>query len=134
MAEYSGMNALPPLAVYNPVAVNHGCYSPEMWDNYSSWDDPPTCRINLDGVRTAFAATGQSPYAFWLRAVAAHPLAYAEHRWNHLKINLRLLVPKVNYRPAPGQSIANPWNYVFHPNRVQSWVDRAALISDRSPL
>jgi hypothetical protein len=134
ITENSGVNAFPPLAVANPLAVNHRCYSAEMWDNYSSWDDPPKCAINFDGVRKAFARTGQSPAAFWLGAVAAHPLAYAEHRLNHLAINLRVIVPRVNYRPAPGQSITNPWNYNFHPNIVQLWVDRAALVSDETPL
>ena len=134
ITEHSGVDAFPPLAMSDPIAVNHGCYSPEMWDNFSSWDDPPTCPINFDGVREAFDDTGQNPAAFWFHAVAAHPLAYAEHRWDHLKINVRLIVAKVNYKPAPDQSITNPWNYVFHPNRVQSWVDRAAVISDRSPL
>ena len=131
---HRGIDAFPPLAMADPVAVNRRCYSPEMWDNYSSWDDPPTCPINFDSVQAAFAATGQNPEVFWLKTIVAHPLAYAEHRWDHLKINLRLTVPTVNFRPAPDRSIANVWNYVFRPNRVQAWIDRAAAICDRSPL
>lgn len=134
ITEHSGVDAFPPLDVADPVAVSQRCYSAEMWDSYSSWDDPPKCPINFNGVRAAFAKTGQNPAVFWLRAVAAHPLAYAEHRWDHMMINLRLIVPKVNYRPAPDHSIDNEWNYVFHPNPVETWVDRAALIADRTPL
>jgi hypothetical protein len=134
ITEYSGVDAFPTLDVSDPITVNHHCYSPEMWDDYSSWEDPPTCPINFDGVRQAFADSGQNPEIFWLHAIASHPLAYAEHRWAHLKINYRMTVPKVNYQPAPDHSIANPWNYIFHPNRVQSWVDRAAVLTDQSPL
>jgi hypothetical protein len=134
ITEYSGVNVFPTVSAPDPVAVTHLCYSPEMWDNFSSWDDPPKCAINFDDVRITFAETGQSPAIFLLQAITAHPLAYAEHRWAHLKINLRLNVAKVNYRPVPDQSITNPWNYDFRPNRVQSWVNRAAVISDRSPL
>jgi hypothetical protein len=135
ITEHSGVNAFPEtISASDPVAATHLCYSPEMWDNFASWDDPPKCAINFDDVRITFAETGQNPGVFLLRAIAAHPLAYAEHRWEHLKINLRLNVAKVNYRPAPDQSITNPWNYDFRPNRVQYWVNRAALITDRSPL
>jgi hypothetical protein len=134
ITEHGGVNAFPRLDVSHPIAVNHRCYSPEMWDSYSSWDDPPNCPINFVGVRKAFSETHQNPAAFWVYAVAAHPLAYAEHRWSHLLINLRLIAPKVNYLPAPDHSIDNEWNYIFHPNPVQSWVNSAALIADRSPL
>lgn len=130
---HSGVDAFPTQPVADPVAVNRGCYSPVKWDPYSWWVAAP-CPIGFESVRLAFEASGRSPYLFLARAILRHPLAYAEHRLAHFNINARFLVHDEIERPVTDQSAPNDWNYRITPNPGQRLIDRAALLSARTPL
>jgi hypothetical protein len=56
----------------------NGCYQPTLWDIY--WNREP-CRFvmaKLEGDAKIFGTPALS--SAWLRAIAAHPLAYLQHR------------------------------------------------------
>jgi hypothetical protein len=133
ITEHSGVDAFPPLPVANTVAVNHACYAPVRWDRYAWWVDEP-CPIQFAAIRDTFAAQHQSPYVFWLRAILAHPIAYAEHRLAHTNINLRFLVRDEIERPVQPQSAPNPWGYAISQNGLERAIDAAAVWSAGTPL
>ena len=111
----------------DPVAVNHGCYDPAMWDPYSWWVDEP-CALGFTNLVPALYRTGESPYRLWVQAIAGHPIAYAEHRLAHFNANSRFLVRGEIVKPVPDQSDPNPWNYRIRSTASLNALDR--LISD----
>jgi hypothetical protein len=70
----------------------------------------------------------------WARAVAAHPIAYAEHRLAHFNRATWFLVPENPDPPAWTQSVPNPWNFEVRPNWLLSSVDAVANGASRTPL
>ena len=130
---HSGVNAFPPLAIADPVAVNRGCYDAALWDRYAWWVDRP-CAIGFTNVRAALAARHESAIGFWLRAIAGHPLAYAEHRLAHFNIASAFLVRGWVRRPVPDQTDPNPWGYALAPDAARSWIDRSARYAALTPL
>jgi hypothetical protein len=133
ITEHSGVDAFPPLPVKDPVAVNHRCYSPVKWDPYSWWVDAP-CPIGFYLLQDTLKARGQGPYGLWLKAIATHPIAYADHRLHHFNINARFLVPDEVERAVTDQSAPNDWHYGITPNAVQQAIDGAAVASSHTPL
>lgn len=133
ITEQSGVDVFPPLPVANPVAVNHHCYDPVRWDSYAWWVAEP-CPIGFAAVRGAFAAHHQSPYVFWLRAIAARPIAYAEHRLRHANDNLRFVIGHDVERPVQPQSAPNDWGYRITQNPIQRALDWLAVQTCRTPL
>jgi hypothetical protein len=132
ITERSGVNAFPPLRVNDPVAANHHCYGSDKWDYYSSWSTRP-CAITFDKVQASFEASGTNPIAFWVGAIVAHPIAYFEHRLDHLNINALFLIRFPLTSSVPKQ-IPNIWNYSVQPNFAQAIVDKATLIHANTPL
>ena len=133
ITDHSGVDVFPVLPVKDPVLVNHQCYSAVKWDPYAWWGPSP-CRIGFDLIRSTLKASGQNPYQLWLTAIAAHPLAYAQHRLAHFNLNTRFLVNGQVDRPITEQSAPNPWGFQIHPNAVQATLDRAVVAQDRTPL
>ena len=128
---HSGQSVFPPLGVADPVAVNRRCYSPVKWDPYSWWVDAP-CPIGFEKMHAVLG--GRSGCGLWLKAIAAHPLAYAEHRLAHLNINTRFLVHDEIERPVQDSPPRNDWGYRVISNPALTWIDRAARLSAHSPL
>ena len=133
ITEQSGVDAFPPLPVASPVAVNHRCYDPVRWDSYAWWVAEP-CPIGFVLIRDTFAARHQSPYVFWLEAIAAHPIAYAEHRLRHANENMRFIIGHEVERPVQPQSAPNDWGYRISQNPLQRAFDWLAVQSCRTPL
>lgn len=133
ITKFSGEDAFPKLAVAHPVAANATCYNPERWDTYSWWVDP-VCPINFTGVQTAFRDSHTSPYLFWLRAVATHPLAYAEHRLTHFNGAVRLFSRAADERGVQLESPPNDWGYTLRPGPLVVAIDAAAVWSNGTPL
>ena len=130
---HDGGNAFPPMAIKNPVAVNDDCYLAERWDSYSWWVDP-TCPMDFETVRTAFAAQHINPELFWIRAIASHPLAYAQHRLAHWNIASQFLVRKTTERWISAASDPNDWNFRVAPNPGNRFVSAAVLALNATPL
>jgi len=137
ITEHSGVDVFPKMAVDDPVEVNSDCYIPEKWDPYAWWD-AEHCAIDFGKVRAAMKATGQSPYHFWLSAIVAHPLAYAEHRLRHFNSNTYFLVRDEDYdeddSPAFSQSDPNPWHYQIRPNQIEPVIEQIVLTTLETPL
>ena len=133
ITEHSGVNVFPPMGVADPVATNHRCYSPVKWDSYSFWVDP-LCPLGFDPMRAAVKAQAIKPYRFWMAAILAHPIAYAEHRLTHFNINTRFLIHHQVERPVQAVCAPHDWNYTVTPNPILSAIDWAALASAETPL
>jgi len=134
ITEEAGVDVFPAqLAVADPVAVNHGCYRPDKWDSYSDWVDPE-CPLGFTAWNQAVAPTGVNPNLLWVRAVLAHPLAYARHRIHHFAINTRFLpLPGTIERPVPAAA-PNPWGIQVAPNPLFGTIDRLAIAVAQTPL
>jgi hypothetical protein len=133
ITEHSGVSQFPDLHVANPVAVNHRCYDPYQWDSYSTWARTP-CPLGFAPFQALLDDGDISPRSNWLRSIAAHPLAYAEHRLAHFNQSTWFLVRHDPDPPAWKQSVPNPWNFQVRPNPVLTSVDTIADGTSRTPL
>lgn len=135
IAEHGGGDVFPrQLAVRDAVRVNHACYRADKWDSYSDWVDP-VCPLGFTAWNDRVAPAGVKPYPFWLRAVAAHPIAYAEHRLTHFAINTRL-VPLADTveRPVQVEGPPNDWGYRVTPGALLHAIDALTIASAHTPL
>jgi hypothetical protein len=76
------------------LGLRPGCYTPFFWDTLNF----ARCGHLFERVTGAsdFGEADASPGSLtgpWLRAIAAHPLAYAEHRLSYFNDSLYFLVP-----------------------------------------
>ena len=124
----SGVDLLPPM-LPDQLAVNRGCYSSLMWDTYS---DP--CPITFERFRDGADDARENPYALWFRAVATHPIAYAEHRLTHFNRNIRWLVPRDGGGFTFIHSDINPWGYRITPSNGAARIYNAALRTSQTPF
>ena len=131
ITRYGGADAFPPLPVRDAVTVNRRCYDPVSWDRYAWWGDDP-CPINFAPVRSALGS--RNAYAWWLHAIAAHPLAYAEHRLEHFNNNVRFLIHDADEPTLSLRSDPNRWAFALPPGRARDAIGTAAAWSLRMPL
>jgi hypothetical protein len=131
---HSGVDAFPPLqGVAHPVAANRRCYTPEKWDSYAEWSPEP-CPIHFDLVKDTFEHRGLWQRGWWLGAIASHPIAYAEHRLEHMNINAAFLVHSDPGRAIQDVNAPNDWDFKVPRTPVLTWVDRLARWSAHTPL
>lgn len=134
ITRFGGTSAFPPLpGVQDPVAVNAACYTPVSWDRYAWWGPTP-CAIQFEAVRASFARQRIEPTRWWLRQVAAHPAAYAEHRLAHYRRNIRLAVGGELLPGLSFQSDPNPWELTTAPNALTSETERVAARLLATPI
>ncbi len=135
ITEHAGVDVFPhQLGVADAVRVNHRCYRPDKWDSYSDWVDP-VCPLGFTAWNDRVAPAGVKPYPFWLRAVIAHPLAYAEHRLTHFAINTRLVpIADSVERPVQVEGPPNDWGYHVTPNPALHAIDAMTVASAHTPL
>lgn len=134
ITEHSGVNVFPALEeVPNPVAANHRCYRPDKWDSYSWWVDP-ICPIEFYGIQDWFAEHHANPALFLARAIAAHPVAYAQHRLTHYNIATRFLASDTVDRPSQRENAPNPWHYRVVANTLLNGLDGLSLALAHTPL
>ena len=107
ITEHSQINQFPDLNVADPVVVNRRCYDPSQWDGYSSWAKKP-CPLGFDAFQRLVDEGDVDVRMVWLRAIAAHPVAYFEHRLSHFNVSTWFLVPKGPDFTAWTQSVPNP--------------------------
>jgi len=130
---HSGIDAFPPQPVVDPVAINRACYAPDKWDRYAWWGPDP-CPIGFETVRAALEQHHQSPYGYWIGAILAHPIAYAQHRLSHFNRSSYFLIHGDIPPPAFRHSDPNIWNEQVRPNVVLTTVDDIAAWSTRTPI
>jgi hypothetical protein len=137
ITHFSGQNAFPPIQDFDdsddPAGIVGACYDPSKWDRYAWWGAQP-CDIGFDNVQEAFAAQHISPYRWWLGQVAAHPIAYAEHRLAHFTINTRLFSRDATERAVQIDPPPNDWHYGVTRSPLLTAIDSAAVWSASTPL
>ena len=130
---HTGHDVFPPLGVANAAPVISRCYSPVKWDTYSWWVDP-LCPISFDRVRAAVHARQISPYGYLARQIAAHPLAYVEHRLTHWNIATRFLVKDMVDRPVQRETAPNDVGFKVSSGPLLATVDSVAMTVGLGPL
>lgn len=137
ITHFSGQFAFPKIADYDdgddPVGIVSGCYDPSKWDRYAWWEGN-ACDIGFDTVGDAFTAQQLSPYRWWIGQIAAHPLAYAEHRLAHFNINARLFSRDPTERAVQIDPPPNDWGYRVTAGPLLRAIDAAAVWSAATPL
>jgi len=133
IGKYAGVDTFPPVGVADPVAVNARCYKPVSWDSYAWWGPDP-CPIGFSNLQPAFAAHHLNPYEVWAAAIAAHPLAYAEHRLAHFDNNSRFLVHDADLPTLSLQTDPNPWIFQLAPSPLRDALGAIAIWSSHTPL
>jgi hypothetical protein len=133
ITKHTGIDAFPPIGVANPVAVNRRCYTALKWDSYSFWAANP-CPISFEKVEGWFGDNGGNPYLYLLRAIVAHPIAYAHHRLAHFNLNSRFLVRDVIDKVVPNEPAPSPGNFQITQNPALHAIDRVAVLSAETPL
>jgi len=133
IGKFAGVDTFPPVGVADPVAVNAHCYKPVSWDAYAWWGADP-CPIGFTNLQPAFAARHLNPYEVWAKAIAAHPLAYAEHRLAHFNNNSRFLVHDADLPTLSLQTDPNPWNFQLAPSALRDALGQIAIWSSHTPL
>jgi len=132
IAHYAPLPTVPevPTALWRAGERNH-CYTPFFWDPFGN---PATCGQIGDILTND--DDGHTPlFHNWLREIARHPLAYAEHRVMHLNSNLRFLVPADEPSAAvPSGSQPNPWHIGATANATTSAMEAATKAICRTPL
>ncbi len=79
------------------------CYTPFYWDPFA---DYTRCGALGDAIVTEDAAR-PSLMRTWVATIAAHPLAYAEHRLAHLNATLRIATP-ADEKSSAAPSMCDP--------------------------
>jgi hypothetical protein len=133
ITKHTGIDMFPPLGIANPVAVSNRCYKPDKWDYYSTWAPEP-CPIMFTQIDEVMDRIGAKPYPTLIRAIIAHPIAYAEHRFAHFNINSRFLVHTEIQGAVPEKPVENEWHFEVAPNPALTIISRITEWSIHSPL
>lgn len=133
ITEHSRANAFPDFGVRDPVAANHRCYDPNEWDSYSTWATRP-CPLGFDRFDALVDEGDINIKAWWLRAIFAHPVAYAKHRLDHFNRETWFLVPENPAFTAWTHSVPNPWGFQVRQRALPALIERFADAAAMSPL
>ena len=107
------------------------CYTPFYWDPFGD-----RTRCGPLGDEIVAQDDGQpSPLRTWVATIAAHPLAYTEHRLAHLNATLRIATPAdEKSSAAPSKSDANPYALGGPETRFSAALKALAAAIERTPL
>ena len=108
-----------------------GCYTPFYWDPFG---DATRCGGMGDAILDE--DDGAPPIMrTWIATIAAHPLAYAEHRLAHLDATLRIATPAdEKSAAAPFRSDANPYALGGPATSLTATLKTVADAIERTPL
>ena len=108
-----------------------GCYTPFYWDPFG---DATRCAAMGDAILDE--DDGKPPILrTWITTIAAHPLAYVEHRLAHLNATLRITTPKdEKSAAAPAKSDANPYALGGPATPLTTLLKLVATALERTPL
>ncbi len=107
------------------------CATPFYWDPFA---DPARCAAMGNAL---VLDTGVAPPLFrnWIAAIAAHPIAYAEHRLAHLNATLRIRVPADEHSSAaPAFTPENLYGIGAHETRVGDALRDMTAAAERTPV
>jgi hypothetical protein len=81
------------------------CYTPYWWDSISPWG---RCKALVHRPDDSRATFGEGLPMQWAKTIAAHPLAYAEHRLKHFNSEILFAVPLRHIRLTPEYRTGDP--------------------------
>jgi hypothetical protein len=81
------------------------CYTPYWWDPLSPWG---RCQALTHRPDDDHATYGDGLPAQWAKTIAAHPLAYAQHRLKHFNSEILFAVPPKHIRLTPEYQPGDP--------------------------
>ena len=107
------------------------CYTPFYWDPFG---DAKRCAAMGDAILDD--GDGRPPILHsWIRTIAAHPLAYGEHRLAHLDATLRVATPNdERSAAAPFRSDPNPHALGGGATPLTASLKTIAVLIERTPL
>lgn len=110
-------------------AERRHCYTPFYWDPFGN---PKRCGDQGDAL---VSPDGPSHLIRdWAETIAAHPLAYAEHRLAHLNATLRVVTPPDEpSAAAPSGSEPNPYGLGARQSAASRVVQRLAAFLAETP-
>jgi hypothetical protein len=112
-------------------AERRGCYTPFYWDPFG---DATRCGAMGDAILDEDDGE-PSILRTWIATIAAHPVAYAEHRLAHLDATLRAATPDdEKSAAAPFKSDANPYALGGPATPLTAALKGAAGALERTPL
>jgi len=108
-----------------------GCYTPFYWDPFG---DAKRCGALGDEI--VAQDDGQPPIMrVWIATIAAHPIAYAEHRLAHLDATLRVMTPNdEKSAAAPSKSDPNPHALGGPETPTSTALKAVAAMLERTPM
>lgn len=124
---YSGTDAFNGFFGPNFAERNKFCYSPRHWDVYG-WLRCPEVYENL---KPQF---GESLTALWTKEIAAHPLAYIEHRLAHINRFLQFVCTGCKESIETGVQSTKQTEFTFSRGPLYRAIDFAAEAINRTPL
>jgi len=107
------------------------CYTPFYWDPFGD-----QTRCGAMGDEIVSDDDGQpNPLRVWIATIAAHPIAYAEHRLAHLNATLRIATPAdEKSAAAPAKSDANAYALGGPETRFSAALKALTAAIERTPL
>lgn len=109
------------------LAKNRTCYTPRAWDVYG-WG---ACEEVYANLKPRF---GGDLTKLWIDAIAAHPLAYVEHRLAHVNRFLQFLCSDCEERVFTGEQSTKQNIFTFEPTFLYKAIDRLSEAWSASPL
>ena len=123
-------NLFPQYAPAEGLALSRHCYVPAQFNHLGT----PECYAMEDGLHDWLEREKVDPVRFWLATIAAHPIAYAEHRLAHFDRNMRFMQRDVPADAIFLMSAPNPYGLRFVPGVAAKAVYRAASVMAASPF
>jgi hypothetical protein len=93
-----------PRATFTPQELR-ACYSPYWWDSLSMWG---RCADRVNRPEPNMPTHPDGLASQWLRTIAAHPVAYLQHRLAHFNSALLFAVPSKHIRFTPEYRTGDP--------------------------
>jgi hypothetical protein len=108
-------------------AKNRTCYTPRFWDVYG-WGGCPEVYENL---KPKFGAELSK---LWLEGIAAHPLAYATHRFAHINRFLQFVCTECKEFVFTGAQSTNQTEFTFAPTFLYETIDALSQAINDTPF
>ena len=128
----SGADAFKGFFGPNFVQRNSGCYTPKHWDVYG-WDADGKggCPEVYENLKPRF---GRDLSRLWLEGIAAHPIAYLQHRFAHANRFLQFLCTNCKETVFTGAQSTNQKEFTFEPTVLYRAIDFASQAINDTPF